>query len=48
MRTTLLGFLAVAAILAGCGAGDPVISMDSRHNGHFPGGSPTEADIAGR
>ena len=48
MRASLLALLVMATLTAGCGIGDPVISSDSRHNGHFRGGSPTEADIAGR
>ena len=48
MRTSLLVLLVMATLVAGCGIGDPVISSDSRHNGHFRGGSPTDADIAGR
>ena len=48
MRANLLALLMMVTLIASCGIGDPVISSDSRHNGHFRGGSPTEADIAGR
>ena len=48
IRANMLALLVIATLAASCGVGDPVISSDSRHNGHFRGGSPTEADIAGR
>ena len=48
MRGNLIALLVTATLGASCAIGDPVISSDSRHNGHFEGGNPTEADIAGR